>query len=197
MVRGRVAANAFDPSLLSGFPFQGSGGRAAPASRGANDLAAHNTPGPAWAPPASARRGRPPGPCRDRSAVVAPDPERAPTDTSSKYWGVSWNKTERRWKAYYKDAEGKMRHIAYFDTQEEAARAVDAAIRRAGLEGQRNTNSADANGPLVPRVRKTTKKRDREEPAAPPAAPPRKRVSPPPPPARDDLDLDRTAAYLL
>ena len=34
-----------------------------------------------------------------------------------------------------------------------------------------------ANGPLVPRVRKTSKKRDREEPAAPP---PRKRVSAPP-----------------
>ena len=44
-----------------------------------------------------------------------------------------------------------MRHIAYFDTQEEAARAVDAAIRRAGLEGQRHTNSVDANGPLVPK----------------------------------------------
>ena len=25
------------------------------------------------------------------------------------------------------------------------------AIRRAGLEGQRNTNSVDANGPLVPK----------------------------------------------
>ena len=58
-------------------------------------------------------------------------------------------------------------------------------------------NSADANGPLVPRVRKTWKKRDREESAAPPAAPPPKRVSAPPPRERDDLDLDRTAEYLL
>ena len=54
-----------------------------------------------------------------------------------------------------------------------------------------------ANGPLVPRVRNTSKKRDREEPAAPPAAPPPKRVSAPPPRERDGLDLDRTAAYLL
>ena len=66
-----------------------------------------------------------------------------------------------------------------------------AATRRGAL------NSADANGPLVPRVRKTSKKRDREEPAAPPAAPPRKRVSAAPPRERNDLDLDRTAAYLL
>ena len=59
-------------------------------------------------------------------------------------------------------------------------------------------NSADANGPLVPRVRKTSKKRDREEPASPPAAPPQKRVSAPPPPREgEDLDLDRTADYLL
>ena len=71
-------------------------------------------------------------------------------------------------------------------------RAVDAAIRTLppDVQLQRKMNSADANGPLVPRVRKTSKKRDREEPAAPPAAPPRKR-------ARDELDLDRTAAYLL
>ena len=129
--------------VLSGFPFQGSGGRAAPApgdavppppprprldvpapaSRGAQSLAAQNTPGPAWAPPASARRGRPPGPRRDRSAVVAPDPERAPTDTSSKYWGVSWHKSSGRWEAKYTKANGKSRTIGYYDTQEEAARA--------------------------------------------------------------------------
>ena len=42
-------------------------------------------------------------------------------------------------------------YIGVFATQEEAARAVDAAIRRAGLEDQRNTNSVDANGPLVPK----------------------------------------------
>ena len=48
-------------------------------------------------------------------------------------------------------ASGKTSYIGVFHTQEEAARAVDAAIRRAGLEGQRNTNSVDANGPLVPK----------------------------------------------
>ena len=97
-------------------------------------------------------------------------------------------------------ANGKSRTIGYYDTQEEAARAYDAAIRTLPPDVQlrRKMNSADANGPLVPRVRKTWKKRDREEPAAPPAAPPPKRVSESPPQReRDGLDLDRTAAYLL
>ena len=59
-------------------------------------------------------------------------------------------------------------------------------------------NSADANGPLVPKPSGARdKKRRRDEAAAPPAAPPRKRVSAPPPRERDDLDLDRTADYLL
>ena len=59
------------------------------------------------------------------------------------------------------------------------------------------------DGQLVPRTYKAPphsilgRKRRREEPAAPPAVPPRKRVSAPPPRERDDLDLDRTAEYLL
>ena len=76
---------------------------------------------------------------------------RAPSVPSSKFWGVSWDKRARRWQASYTDASGKASYIGVFATQEEAARAVDAAIRRAGLEGQRNTNSVDANGPLVPK----------------------------------------------
>ena len=101
----------------------------------------------------------------DRSAVVAPDPARDPTATTSKFWGVSWDKSNRRWKAGYSDATGKSRSIGYFDTQEAAAHAVNAAIRRAGLEGKRRTNAV-VNGRLVPRELKTTKKRRRDEPAA-------------------------------
>ena len=59
----------------------------------------------------------------------------------------------------------KQRTIGLFDTQEAAAHAVNAAIRRAGLEGKRHTNPV-VDGRLVPRARKTTKKRRREEPAA-------------------------------
>ena len=108
----------------------------------------------------------------DRSAVVAPDPSRAPTETTSKFWGVSWNKSARRWNARYKDADGKLRHIGLFDTQEPAAHAVNAAIRRAGLEGRRKTNPV-VDGRLVPRALKAKghgpkalRKRRREEAAA-------------------------------
>ena len=77
------------------------------------------------------------------------DPARAPTATTSKYWGVTWNKRARRWKAEYTDANGKKRHIGYFDDQEAAAHAVNAAVRRAGLEGKRRTNPV-VDGQLVP-----------------------------------------------
>ena len=90
---------------------------------------------------------------RDRSTVVAPDPARAPTETSSKYWGVTWIKRDRRWMAQYTDVNGKSRTIGYYDTQEDAAHAVNAAIRRAGLEGRRRTNPV-VDGRLVPKKRK-------------------------------------------
>ena len=81
-----------------------------------------------------------------------PDPSRAPTATTSKFWGVTWNKEKRRWRARYEDADGKKRYIGHFDTQEAAAHAVNAAIRRAGLEGKRKTNPV-VDGQLVPRKR--------------------------------------------
>ena len=102
----------------------------------------------------------------DRTAVVAPDPERAPTAATSKFWGVSWDKRGRRWKAEYTDANGKKRGIGSFDTQEEAAHAVNAAIRRAGLAGKRRTNPV-VDGQLVPKPPGPhNKKRRRVEPAA-------------------------------
>ena len=89
----------------------------------------------------------------DRSAVVAPDPARAPTETTSKFWGVSWHKRARRWQAKYSDANRNRRHVGFFDTQEAAAHAINAAIRRAGLEGKRRTNPV-VDGQLVPKKRK-------------------------------------------
>jgi hypothetical protein len=120
----------------------------------------------------------------DRSAVVAPDPASAPTATTSKFWGVTWNKQARRWAAQYNDADGKTRWIGRFDTQEAAAHAVNAAIRRAGLEGKRRTNPV-VDGQLVPRARPANGhgprcKRRRDEPAAtssPRARRPRRAVS--------------------
>ena len=86
---------------------------------------------------------------------------------------MNWFKRRGRWKAQYKDANGKQRHLGYFDTQEQAAHAVNAAIRRAGLEGRRHTNPV-VDGQLVPRERKTSKKRRRDEPAAAPSPPTRR-----------------------
>ena len=74
---------------------------------------------------------------------------------------MTWAKHARRWKAGYNDATGKNRTIGYFDTQEQAAHAVNAAIRRAGLEGKRHTNPV-VDGQLVPRARKAPKKRRRD-----------------------------------
>jgi len=107
----------------------------------------------------------------DRSAVVAPDPAHDPTATTSKFWGVNWDKKHRRWKARYHDANGKSRFIGLFDTQEAAAHAVNAAIRRAGLEGKRRTNPV-VDGQLVPKSgprRGPMRKRRRDEPAATPS----------------------------
>ena len=83
---------------------------------------------------------------------------------------MTWHKRQQLWVAQYTDANGKSRQIGYFHDQEAAAHAVNAAIRRAGLEGRRKTNPV-VDGQLVPRERKTTaKKRRREEsPAAAPS----------------------------
>ena len=81
---------------------------------------------------------------------------------------MTWNKRERRWKAHYTDANGKQRHVGLFDTQEAAAHAVNAAIRRAGLEGKRRTNPV-VDGRLVPKSgpsRGPMRKRRRDESAA-------------------------------
>ena len=66
---------------------------------------------------------------------------------------MSWHKGQRRWQAGYKDANGKQRSIGRFDTQEQAAHAYNAVIRRAGLAGKRRTNPV-VDGQLVPKKRK-------------------------------------------
>ena len=103
-----------------------------------------------------------------------PDPARDATATTSKYWGVTWDKQRRRWKATYRDANGKQRTIGLFDTQEAAAHAVNAAIRQAGLEDRRKTNPV-VDGQLVPRVCGRNGKRRRDEPAATPSPRARRR----------------------
>ena len=75
------------------------------------------------------------------------------------------------------DANNATQYLGVFDTQEQAAHAVNAAIRRAGLEGKRRTNPV-VDGQLVPRARKAhghgpdaLRKRRRDEPTtAPPSS---------------------------
>ena len=66
-----------------------------------------------------------------------------------------------------KDANGKQRTIGIYDTQEDAARAYNAAIRRAGLEGRRKTNPV-VDGQLVPKPprKPPSRKRRRDESTA-------------------------------
>ena len=133
----------------------------------------------------------------DRSAVVAPAPARAPSATTSKFWGVNWDKQKRLWLARYRDANGNQRAIGLFDTQEDAARAYNAAIHRAGLERRRRTNPV-VDGQLVPKSgpsRGPMRKRRSEEPAATPprrARRPRRAVNyeDSKPDADDDEDLE-------
>ena len=95
-------------------------------------------------------------------------PARSAARISKRRWRAKKN---HRWQARYKDADGKHRSIGYFDTQEAAAHAVNAAIRRAGLEGSRKTNPV-VDGQLVPRALKApghgwrSQKRRREESTA-------------------------------
>ena len=93
---------------------------------------------------------------------------------------MNWCKRARRWKANYRDANGKLRFIGLFGTQEAAAHAVNAAIRRAGLEGKRKTNPV-VDGQLVPPKKNPASghgrrhKRRRDEPAAAPSPRARRR----------------------
>ena len=88
-----------------------------------------------------------------RSPVVGPDPARAPTETSSKYWGVTWQQRSKRWQAQYTDADNATQYLGVFRTQEAAAHRVNAAIETlpAHVQRRRRKNEVDpATGKLLP-----------------------------------------------
>ena len=101
----------------------------------------------------------------DRSAVVTPDAGRAPTEPTSKFWGVRWDAQNRRWRGDYKDADGKSRSAGLHDTQELAAHAYNAAVRAlpADVQARRKTNPV-VDGQLVPKP--SRKRRRADAPAA-------------------------------
>ena len=53
--------------------------------------------------------------------------QKKPKGKSSKFRGVCFNKQIGSWRAYFGDSNGKQKHLGYFDDEEEAARAYDAA----------------------------------------------------------------------
>ena len=104
--------------------------------------------------------------------VVPPDAGRAPTATSSDYWGVAWDVGSKAWKTYYTDAHGERRGCGHYATQERAAVERLRRIRREGVERKNRLNPI-VDMRLAPRVRK----RRREEPAAAAPAPAPTRAS--------------------
>ena len=105
-------------------------------------------------PRGDARRETPES--RPESPDGPPGPDRSDDGAqfiASRFWGVSWHRRDKKWRARYTDANGKDHNIAYCDDEEEAARAVNKAISDAGLQGKRHMNAVDANGALVPRKR--------------------------------------------
>ena len=64
------------------------------------------------------------------SEDVVPDDAGGARTTSSRFWGVSWNRGSKKWQAHYKDTDGKSRTIGYFDG---AARAQGVRPRAKGL----------------------------------------------------------------
>jgi hypothetical protein len=61
----------------------------------------------------------------DKAAAAAASERQGP----SKFVGVGWNKTDRKWMANIRH-DGKQQHLGSFDDEHEAARAVDMAARR-------------------------------------------------------------------
>ena len=95
----------------------------------------------------------------DGSEVVPPIRSGLMPPTGSHYVGVSWNAEPPRWTARFHLFKSIEKHpgqatvvIGYFRTEEEAALAYNAAIRRYGLESTHKTDPV-VNGAPVPKPR--------------------------------------------
>ena len=76
--------------------------------------------------------------------------------TTSRFWGVTWNRNKKKWQAQYTDADNATQYLGVFTTQEAAAHRVNAAIETlpAHVQRRRRKNEVDAaTGKLLPRNR--------------------------------------------
>ncbi|KAJ1456310.1 hypothetical protein M885DRAFT_176488 [Pelagophyceae sp. CCMP2097] len=92
---------------------------------------------PTAAPPS--RGAKRPSEAAD-GAAVAKCPRRG-TAHASKYIGVSWDKSNCKWRARLQDAAGRTLQLGYFAVEDVAARAYDAAVIRENLTNIRPMNS--------------------------------------------------------
>lgn len=60
-------------------------------------------------------------------------------NSSSKYKGVCWHKRNKKWIARYRDADGKLIHIGYFESEIEAHQAYQKAVKELHGEFLRKT----------------------------------------------------------
>ena len=87
----------------------------------------------------AARQGLPSA--EGKSAAVA---KGAAQGFVSEFFGVSWHKQSGRWRASIRE-DGKQHNLGYFDDEQEAARAFDAAARRLRPQGKAHGGRASNN----------------------------------------------------
>ena len=74
-----------------------------------------------------------------------------PHKPSSRFWGVSRHRRDKKWTVHYTDKDGDQCHVGSFDDEEVAALAYNKAVRDNGLESIRNMNRVDATGRPIPK----------------------------------------------
>ena len=65
---------------------------------------------------------------------------------SSRFWGVSRHRRDKKWTVHYTDKDGDQCHVGSFDDEEVAALAYNEAVIAADLDHIRNLNRVDASG---------------------------------------------------